>query len=670
VAPAILQSLRSERDAAIRDVRTVNNRAQVLQMQNDALLARCTALERDLQAARDSSFELDEARSSIAELKLQSDELDAHRMRADSMQVLARQLTDQLDQQRRAQQLASIDSRSESAWQERAIVEQAAQSVAQMRSEVREARAFAERAVAQRDAAGQRVLALEGELEKQRNALSVARQFAPPPVESMPAAAAAAASSSSVADDIVDTLHRQHWFRGFTAHYAEWRLADIALEPNDLILQRQVVTQLRAALPPASFQLQFVDLSRTSLIADDCAHVAALVVACPPLASLQLDGNAIGDGGCEVLATRLAMAPELVPHHLSLRRCSLGASACAALATLAHASPRLNSLNVSENRLGANGGAQLARAARMDERKRSRLSSISARSCSLRSGAAALAKIAVGLERLSLDLAGDKSDDDSDDEFDDPVAIRLAFLSALADSLRLQAQHSATAAASASAAAASAAAGAAPSMFTYLSSWWTTAAPPADVAPPTVVVDAGVASLRSLSISVTGLGGVGLSMLADSLKLNRTLTLLRISHSNLTDRCAQLLFTALAHHQCLRELDLSSNEIGDFGAQFVADVVASPALHVLTLTDNRIGAAGAGVIAEVVLKNARALQTLRLAGNPIEDGVARFADVVRQSKTLEFLDLRHINCAAVSWLALEKAVEQRDLRWGPLTIAY
>jgi Ran GTPase-activating protein (RanGAP) involved in mRNA processing and transport len=633
-------------------------------MQNDALLARCTALERDLTAARDS-FELDEARSKVAELTLKSDELDAHRMRADSMQVLARQLTDQLDQQRRERQLQSIDTRAESAWQERAIVEQAAQSVAQMRSEVREARAFAERAVALRDAAGQRIAALEAELEKQKNALAVARQFAPSPVETP-------APQTTIGNEVVELeamLHRQHWFRGFTARYAEWRLADVELEPNDLILQRQLVTQLRAALTPATFALQFVDLSRTGLIADDCAHVAALVVACPPLASLQLDGNAVGDGGCEALATRLAMAPDSVPHHLSLRRCSLGASACAALATLAHAAPRLNSLNVSDNRLGANGGAQLARAARLDERKRSRITSISARSCSLRGGAAALAKIAVGLERLSLDLAGDKADDDSDDEYDDPVAIRLAFLSALADSLRLQAQHSNAAATAAASAASSAVS---PSMFSYLTSWWVTAAPtPSSDSPATVALeDAGVAQLRSLSISVTGLGGVGLSMLADSLKLNRTLTLLRISHSNLTDRCAQQLFTALAHHQCLRELDVSSNEIGDFGAQFVADLVASPALHVLTLTDNRIGPAGAAVIASVVLTKARALQTLRLAGNPIDDGVAQFADVVRQSKTLEYLDLRHINCAAVSWMALEKAVAARDLRWGPLTIAY
>jgi Ran GTPase-activating protein (RanGAP) involved in mRNA processing and transport len=624
-----------------------------LKLANQALLLRCSALERDLKRAASDSFELDEVKSNLAELALVSDEAEAHRMRADSLQALARQLTEQLDEQQRHRKLEAIGERAETRWQHQHSIEQAAQSVAHMRSEVREARECAERLMADKADAERRLAALQGELERARNQLQAVSQFAPAPVE----------KRDAQPDDLVALnqtlalLHRQPWYRGFTANFEEWRLADVPLDADALLMQQQLVHRLRAALPPAAFALQFLDLSRTSLHAADADAVAALLIACPPLSSVHLDGNALGDAGCELLCASLRSAPDSAPVHLSVRGCGLGALSCGALATLAQTSPRLMSLNVSENRLGPEGGAELARAVRRDG---SNVKSISARGCALRSGAVSLARAAVGLERLSIDLG------DADDV--DPVATRLALLSALSDTLHAQARHHGARAAAAAAAHAQPAA-AAGGVLSYLATWWSNApAPETASAAPAVVpaVDASIASLKSLSMSVTGLGGVGLAMLTDALKTNETLTLLCLTHSNLTDRCAQLLFIALAHHHALRELDVSHNEIGDFGAQFVSDLLANPALLSVCLDANRIGAAGAALIANAVLAHGKSLRTLRLADNALGDGLAHFAPVIQNAASLEQLDLRR--CGSASWLSLEKAILQRDSKLKQITV--
>lgn len=623
--------------AAARAAERLAQRVKQLELANYALATRCRALESDLERASDS-FELDEAKSSLAELALVKDDAEAHRMRAASLQQLARQLAQQLDEQQRRRKLEAIGERADSVWQERRVIEQAAQSVAHMRSEVREARATAERCMAEKQAADRRIAALQAELDHARNHLHAATL--------LPVASSAAAAADPRADAVMAEFFKQHWFRGFTADCQEWRLADVPLDADDLTTQQQLIGRLRAALPPARFALQFVDLSRTSLQPADCALVAALVAACPPLSSLQLDGNAIGDAGCERLVAALAKTPDAVPVHLSVRGCALGFLACGALVSLAYKAPRLLSLNVSDNAVGPEGGLQLARAARRDG---SHVKSVSARGCALRgTGALALVKAAVSLERLSFDLG------EADDV--DPVATRLALMSALADTLRVQAQHHGARRDTAPAAA---------GVLSYLTSWWAAPAPPttAAVAAPSE----SVAALKSLSMSVAGLGGVGVAMLADALKGNESLTLLCVTHSNLTDRCAQVLFTALGHHRVLRELDVSHNAIGDFGAQFVADLLGNPALVSLCLDANRIGAAGATVIASAVLAHAKALATLRLADNPIGEGVAHLASVVQSASTVQHIDLRRCG-AEQAWVELEKAVLQRDTKLKQITV--
>jgi NLR family CARD domain-containing protein 3 len=167
---------------------------------------------------------------------------------------------------------------------------------------------------------------------------------------------------------------------------------------------------------------------------------------------------------------------------------------------------------------------------------------------------------------------------------------------------------------------------------------------------------------------VTGLGGVGLAMLGDALKANETLTLLCLTHSNLTDRCAQLLFTALAHHRALRELDLSHNDLGDVGMQYLPNLLANPALLSLCLDANRIGPPGAALIANAVLATSEraSLRTLRLADNPLGDGIVHFAAVIQNSSSLEQLDLRR--CGSASWHLLEKAILQRDSKLRQITV--
>jgi len=91
----------------------------------------------------------------------------------------------------------------------------------------------------------------------------------------------------------------------------------------------------------------------------------------------------------------------------------------------------------------------------------------------------------------------------------------------------------------------------------------------------------------------------------------------------------------------LSKLDLSSNEIGDEGTEFLTKSLAraAPSLLELILDNNKIGDQGAYHIAELLGEHKR-LEVLRLAGNTFgETGAVDLLNALVRNSSLVFIDI-------------------------------
>ncbi|CAF2028261.1 unnamed protein product, partial [Rotaria magnacalcarata] len=77
--------------------------------------------------------------------------------------------------------------------------------------------------------------------------------------------------------------------------------------------------------------------------------------------------------------------------------------------------------------------------------------------------------------------------------------------------------------------------------------------------------------VTTLYLNSNQIGDVGAQFLADALKANTTLTVLYLYENQIGDTGAQYLGDALKTNQSLQNLQLHNNKIGDSGAQYLAD---------------------------------------------------------------------------------------------------
>ena len=135
-------------------------------------------------------------------------------------------------------------------------------------------------------------------------------------------------------------------------------------------------------------------------------------------------------------------------------------------------------------------------------------------------------------------------------------------------------------------------------------------------------------SLTSLNLGTAVVGTTGADALAQA-PFAHTLTALGLDVCELKDRG----LTALARGSFpqLRNLDLTSNGIGDAGLTAFAESNAFPALHELRISNNRIGNAGAQTLADS--QTLTHLRSLSLSEKGISDRVkkvltVRFGDAI------------------------------------------
>ncbi|XP_028902948.1 dynein regulatory complex subunit 5 [Ornithorhynchus anatinus] len=127
--------------------------------------------------------------------------------------------------------------------------------------------------------------------------------------------------------------------------------------------------------------------------------------------------------------------------------------------------------------------------------------------------------------------------------------------------------------------------------------------------------------------------------LAGALKACRTLKVLKLTRSRVTDEKARILVHGLLDHPALEELDLSHNLIGDRGARAVAKLLNHSRLRALNLSNNRVRAPGAQALARALAHNTT-LTSLNLRLNRIEDeGGQALAHALQTNDTLVVLHL-------------------------------
>lgn len=136
----------------------------------------------------------------------------------------------------------------------------------------------------------------------------------------------------------------------------------------------------------------------------------------------------------------------------------------------------------------------------------------------------------------------------------------------------------------------------------------------------------GVLYLQYLALSSNKLGDAGAEVCADFLRVNRTLKILRLSGNEITAKGAASLSDALLENSSLSELFLDWNELDDEGAiVFSAHLAARGSrgkrwqLQGLSLEHNMIGDSGATAVAELIGAQDCPLVDLYLGYNPITD---------------------------------------------------
>ncbi|XP_034505742.1 ribonuclease inhibitor isoform X5 [Ailuropoda melanoleuca] len=140
-------------------------------------------------------------------------------------------------------------------------------------------------------------------------------------------------------------------------------------------------------------------------------------------------------------------------------------------------------------------------------------------------------------------------------------------------------------------------------------------------------------NLTELDLSENPLGDTGVKYLCEGLRhSNCKVEKLELWNCHLTGECCQDLCNALYTNEYLRDLDLSDNALGNGGMQVLCEGLKHPSckLHTLWLAECHLTDACCGALASVLNRNEN-LTLLDLSGNDLKDfGVQMLCDSLIQ----------------------------------------
>ncbi|XP_025223907.1 NACHT, LRR and PYD domains-containing protein 12 isoform X2 [Theropithecus gelada] len=275
---------------------------------------------------------------------------------------------------------------------------------------------------------------------------------------------------------------------------------------------------------------------RTVLLDAYSEHLAAALCTNPNLVELSLYRNALGSRGVKLLCQGLRH-PSCKLQNLRLKRCRISSSACEDLSAALIANKNLTRMDLSGNGVGFSGMTLLCEGLRHPQ---CRLQMIQLRKCQLESGACQeLASVlSTNPHLVELDLTGNALED---------LGLRL-----LCQGLRHPVCKLRT---------------------LWLKICHLTAAACEELA-STLSVNH---SLRELDLSLNELGDAGVLLLCESLRHPTCkLQTLRLGICRLGSAACEGLSAVLQVNHHLRELDLSFNDLGDWGLWLLAEGLQHP----------------------------------------------------------------------------------------------
>ncbi|ROL53438.1 NACHT, LRR and PYD domains-containing protein 12 [Anabarilius grahami] len=141
-------------------------------------------------------------------------------------------------------------------------------------------------------------------------------------------------------------------------------------------------------------------------------------------------------------------------------------------------------------------------------------------------------------------------------------------------------------------------------------------------------------TLRELDLSNNDLRDSGVKLLSDGLKSSK-LEILRFSTCNLTAQSCESLSSVLqSSNSCLRELDLTNNDLHDSGVKLLSDGLKSQncQLEILRLSGCMVTEEGCGYVSSALSSNPSHLRELDLSYNyPGDSGVKLLTDTLNHS---------------------------------------
>uniref|UniRef100_A0A061SAY4 Leucine-rich repeat-containing protein loc400891-like n=1 Tax=Tetraselmis sp. GSL018 TaxID=582737 RepID=A0A061SAY4_9CHLO len=178
--------------------------------------------------------------------------------------------------------------------------------------------------------------------------------------------------------------------------------------------------------------------------------------------------------------------------------------------------------------------------------------------------------------------------------------------------------------------------------------------------------------LDGMHLTHYGMGYKGLCALASALKVNRTVSTLRLGDNHLGPEAAVKLVEAISGNNSITELDLSRNRIGHEGCKAIAKLLAPKASEIrhLNLSNNKLLDRDAVALCEV-LSNNTTMQELDMSSNLLAEkaGVA-IGGMVQQNVGLKEIHLgwncmRGKGCKALAeGLAGNVGIQVLNVSWN------
>ena len=168
----------------------------------------------------------------------------------------------------------------------------------------------------------------------------------------------------------------------------------------------------------------------------------------------------------------------------------------------------------------------------------------------------------------------------------------------------------------------------------------------------------------SLNLRNRGIISEGVKLIADAIKVNKTLKKLDIGVNSISDDGAAAISDSLKYNNSLHELDMSCNKITSEGAKKIAEAIkVNTTLKILRISSNTISDDGVAAISDG-LKYNNSLQELNIRNNKItSEGAEKVAEAIRMNTTLKILIISDNRLSDDGVAAISDSLKSNNSLW-------